>query len=99
MIQALLSWAVDHWHELESKVTLLTLARVDGPSSVLDLPARSFLALLEGVVRDNPGRYDVSALDALYEQARAAKVQAALPVEEKRSSRNAEIDRLARMFS
>lgn len=73
------------------------IARVGGPRSLLDLDVDTFVALLEGVVRED--RSLTESLDALYEQAEAEAERAraaARPVD--RATRNNEIARIARLF-
>lgn len=97
MIQAILSWAVAHWSELESRIALLTLGRPDGPVRPLDLDAKQLLVIAEGVLREVPERGQV--LDELYAEAReaareAARIARMTPEEiraEKRAKRAAEI--------
>lgn len=52
MIQAILSWAVGSWHIIEARIALMTMSRVDGPVSLLDLDARHFMMLVEGILRE-----------------------------------------------
>ena len=91
MIQAILTWSVDSWHIVEARIALLTLSRVDGPVSALDLSARHFFAVVEGILRE--AEHHSQQLDELY--------AAAIPqpqAQPDRSSRRAEIDRLSRLF-
>lgn len=91
MIQAILSWAVGSWHIIEARIALMTMSRVDGPVSLLDLDARHFMMLVEGILRE--ADHHSQQLDELYAAARPAP-----PVVPDRSSRRAEIDRLSRLF-
>jgi len=105
VIQALLSWAVDHWTELESRIALLTLSRVDGPLSPLDLGAKQLLVILEGVVREVPERGE--KLDEIYAAARKAAREAARRARmtpeqlraEKRAERAAQIQQAMGAFA
>ncbi|MDT8915762.1 hypothetical protein [Amycolatopsis sp. PS_44_ISF1] len=92
MIQTLVGWAVDSWHEVEARAVMLGLtARVGGPDSVLDLDARHFLAFLEGIVREDEGRR--KTIDEVYEKSRPVDKT---PLD--RSARHREIERLTRIF-
>lgn len=69
------------------------IARAGGPRSLLDLDVDIFVALLEGVAREDPG---VDAhLDDLYDAAAAA---AAPAPEMSRAERNSEIARVQALF-
>ena len=90
-----MSWAADNWHLLKARAVVLgVIARVGGPSSLLGLDPDTFLALLEGVVREDPALVD--SLDGLYAEAKAASAPPPPPVS--RAERNNEIARLARLF-
>ena len=78
---------------MESRTTLLTLSRIDGPVSALDLSPPHFLALLEGLIREHEGRAE--KLDDLYAEARPKP--AAVGVSAK-AQRRAEIERAQRLF-
>ncbi|WP_394620952.1 hypothetical protein JNUCC0626_18215 [Lentzea sp. JNUCC 0626] len=87
-----MSWAVDSWTEVEARAVMLGLtARIGGPDSVLDLDARHFLALLEGILREDDGRR--KQVNDLY----AASVPAP-KAPANRGERNREIARLSRLF-
>ena len=93
MIWEILSWAVGSWHIVEARMTLLTIARTDGPVSLLDLDARHFIAFCEGVLRESEPH--AKALDELYEAARPVPPPDPATA---RAERRAQIDRLSRLF-
>lgn len=69
------------------------IARAGGPSSLLSLEPDVFVALLEGVVREDP--YSAARLDDLYVEAATENLPAA-PVDP--AERRNEIDRVRRLF-
>lgn len=69
------------------------IARVGGPSSLLDLDVDTFVAVLEGVVREDPQLAEV--VDDLYSEAHAL---AAPPAPVDRASRRAEIRQAMSLF-
>ncbi len=89
----LLSWAVDHWTTVESRTTLLTLARIDGPVSPLDLSPQHFISLIEGLIRENEARAE--KLDDLYTEARPKLKDVGVSA---KAQRRAEIERAQRLF-
>lgn len=94
MIQALTVWAADSFHIVEARSIILGVTgRVGGPASVLDLDARHYLALIEGIARE--ADHHARALDELYAASIPPRPESAA---EKRAERRAEIDRLARIF-
>lgn len=98
----LLSWAAEHWTEVESRIALATLSRAGGPARPLDLDAKMLLVLIEGVLREVPERS--AELDKIYveakaaaaERARLARMTADEILAEKRAKRRAEIEALQR---
>jgi hypothetical protein len=100
VIQALVSWAAGRWHIWESRVALLTLSAPGGPVSPLDLSPQRYLAVLEGVVREDEARAE--RLDKLYNDAALARVKAAAresgPSAEDRAERRRQIQRLSAIF-
>lgn len=74
------------------------IARGGGPSSLLDLDVDLFVALLEGIAREDPRLAE--AVDLLYEQAHdEAERLAAASRPQSRAERNNDIRRVIGLFN